>query len=93
MAWERKTPFGYMIQNGETVTCPKEAGAVRGIFTRYLAGTSYAKIAEEMSKGSGPYLFPTDGAYARQDTPTRSNAPKSSQDPRSHIEFANSHKN
>ncbi len=55
MAWQRKTPFGYMIRNGETVTCPKEAEAVRGIFTRYLAGASYAKIAEEMSRGSVPY--------------------------------------
>ncbi len=55
MAWQRKTPFGYMIQNGETVTCPVEADAVRGIFARYLAGASYAKIAEEMSRGSVPY--------------------------------------
>lgn len=55
MAWQRKTPFGYMIRNGETVTCPVEADAVRSIFTRYLAGASYAKIAEEMSKGKIPY--------------------------------------
>lgn len=55
MAWQRKTPFGYMIRSGETVTCPVEADAVRGIFTRYLAGASYAKIAEEMSRGSVPY--------------------------------------
>jgi len=44
-----------MIRNGETVTCPIEADAVRSIFTRYLAGASYAKIAEEMSKGGIPY--------------------------------------
>jgi len=55
MAWQRTTPFGYMIRNGETVTCPVEADAVRSIFTRYLAGASYAKIAEEMSKGGIPY--------------------------------------
>ena len=55
MAWQRKTPFGYMVRNGETVICPTEADAVRGIFTRYLAGESYAKIAVEMSKGSIPY--------------------------------------
>ena len=55
MAWQRKTPFGYMIQNGETIICPMEADAVRSIFTHYLAGASYAKIAEEMSRGSIPY--------------------------------------
>ena len=55
MAWQRKTPFGYMIQNGETIICPKEADVVRNIFTRYLAGVSYAKIAEEMSRSSIPY--------------------------------------
>ena len=55
MAWQRKTPFGYMIQNGETIICPVEVDAVRSIFTHYLAGASYAKIAEEMSRGSIPY--------------------------------------
>ena len=55
MAWQRKTPFGYMIRNGETVSCPMEADAVRNIFTRYLAGASFAKIAEEMSEGNIPY--------------------------------------
>ncbi len=55
MAWQRKTPFGYMVRNGETVPCPKEADAVRSIFSRYLAGTSYTKIAEEMSKGDTSY--------------------------------------
>lgn len=55
MAWQRKTPFGYMVRNGETVPCPMEADAVQSIFTRYLAGASYAMIAEEMSKGGVPY--------------------------------------
>lgn len=55
MAWQRKTPFGYMVQGGEIVPCPLEAEAVRTIFTRYLAGASYAKIAEEMSRGNIPY--------------------------------------
>lgn len=55
MAWQRKTPFGYMVQNGETVPCPAEADAVHSIFTRYLAGASYSRIAEEMSKGNIPY--------------------------------------
>jgi len=55
MAWQRKTPFGYMIQDGETIPCPAEADAVRSIFTSYLAGASYARIAEAMSKGGIPY--------------------------------------
>ena len=55
MAWQRKTPFGYMVQGGETVPCPVEADAVHSIFTRYLAGASYSRIAEEMSKGNVPY--------------------------------------
>ena len=55
MAWQRKIPFGYMIQHGETIIYPVEADAVRSIFTHYLAGASYAKIAEEMSRGSIPY--------------------------------------
>ena len=55
MAWQRKTPFGYMVQGGETVPCPAEADAVQGIFARYLAGASYSRIAEEMSKGNIPY--------------------------------------
>ena len=40
MAWQRKTPFGYMVRGGETVPCPTEADAVQNIFTRYrvLAG-------------------------------------------------------
>lgn len=55
MAWERKTPFGYMICNGETMACAVEADAVRSIYISYLAGASYAKIAEEMSQGTVPY--------------------------------------
>lgn len=55
MAWQRKTPFGYIVQGGETVPCPAEADAVQGIFARYLAGASYGRIAEEMSRGNIPY--------------------------------------
>ena len=51
MAWQRKTPFGYMVRGGETVPCPTEADAVQNIFTRYLAGASFGRIAEEMSRG------------------------------------------
>ena len=50
MAWQRKTPFGYTIQNGEIIRHPDESGAVRGIFTRYLQGESYSRIAGEMER-------------------------------------------
>jgi hypothetical protein len=49
MAWQRKIPFGYRIQDGETVLHPDEADAVRGIFDRYLKGGSYRTIANGMS--------------------------------------------
>lgn len=55
MAWQRKTPFGYMVRGGETIPCPAEADAVQSIFTRYLSGASYGKIAEEMSRGNISY--------------------------------------
>ena len=55
MAWQRKTPFGYMVRDGETVPCPAEADAVQDIFTRYLAGASYNEITERMSSGNIPY--------------------------------------
>ena len=55
MAWQRKTPFGYMVRGGEIVPCPAEADAVQDIFTRYLAGASFSRIAEEMSRGNIPY--------------------------------------
>ena len=50
MAWQRKTPFGYMIQNGEIIRHPQERGAVRDIFARYLLGESYSQIAGEMER-------------------------------------------
>ena len=60
MAWQRKIPFGYMVRDGETVPCPAEADAVQNIFTRYLSGASYSKIAEEMSSRHIPYHQHTD---------------------------------
>ena len=50
MAWQRKTPFGYMIQNGEIICHPQESGAVRDIFARYLRGESYSQIAGGMER-------------------------------------------
>lgn len=53
MAWQRKIPFGYMIEGGITQPHPQEADAVRYIFGQYLAGASLLDIAEDMTR-QGP---------------------------------------
>ena len=53
MAWQRKIPFGYMIQGGITQPNSQEANAVRYIFGQYLAGASLLAIAEDMTR-QGP---------------------------------------
>ena len=50
MAWQRKIPFGYMIEGGVTQPHPREADAVRYIFGQYLAGASLLAIAEDMTR-------------------------------------------
>lgn len=50
MAWQRKTPFGYAIQGGVLTASSTEADVVRNIYTLYLSGLSYSKIAEEMMR-------------------------------------------
>ncbi len=50
MAWQRKTPFGYLIQKGRTAQHPAEAEAVKDIFQLYLTGLSYQQIAREMER-------------------------------------------
>lgn len=42
MAWQRKIPFGYSIQNGEIIRQTEEEKAVQDIFSRYLLGASYS---------------------------------------------------
>lgn len=53
MAWQRKIPFGYMIEGGIPQLHPQEADAVRYIFAQYLAGASLLAIAEDMTR-QGP---------------------------------------
>ena len=48
MAKNRKFPFGYMMQNGEITTNPKEVLAVVTIFRSYLNGDSLTAIAQSM---------------------------------------------
>lgn len=50
MAWQRKTPFGYMIRGGLIQPHPQEADTVRYIFGQYLAGASLLVIAEDMTR-------------------------------------------
>ena len=50
MAWQRKIPFGYAIQGGALIASATEADVVRNIYSLYLAGLSYSKIAEEMMR-------------------------------------------
>ena len=52
MAWQRKTPFGYMIRDGLIQPCPQEADAVRYIFGQYLAGASLLRDSEEGDRKS-----------------------------------------
>ena len=55
MASNRKLPFGYQMEHGELKEHPVEAEAVRDIFRRYLAGTSFAALAEHLRDGGPAY--------------------------------------
>jgi hypothetical protein len=55
MARHRIIPFGYQIQNGETLPHPDESAAARRIFNRHLEGGSYRAIADEMNGGGIHY--------------------------------------
>ena len=61
MAWQRKTPFGYLIRDGLIQPHPQEADAVRYIFGQYQAGASLLAIAENMTR---------QGIRYHQHTPT-----------------------
>lgn len=55
MAWQRKIPFGYSIENGSYVRCETEAAAVQTIYAMYRSGSSYSQIAMEMERRGIPY--------------------------------------
>ena len=50
MAWQRKIPFGYGMENGAIVVRDAEATAVKSIYSLYRAGFSYSQIAGEMMR-------------------------------------------
>lgn len=55
MAWERKIPFGYIMESGIITAHPRESEVVETIFTLYCGGASYNGIAAEMMAQGIPY--------------------------------------
>ena len=49
MAWQRKIPFGYRLEQGALSCEPAEAETVKRVFSMYLAGDSLKRIAEVMT--------------------------------------------
>ena len=50
MGSNRKRPFGYRMELGETVLHPAEAETVRWIYDSYLAGASYNALVDKLEK-------------------------------------------
>ena len=48
MAWQRKIPFGYRMEQAELVCEKTEAETVKRIYSLCLAGHSLKRIAEAM---------------------------------------------
>ena len=48
MGSNRKRPFGYRMELGETVLHPAEAETVRWIYDSYLAGASYNALVDKL---------------------------------------------
>ena len=55
MAWERRMPFGYCMEQGALGYEKSEAETVRQIFSMYLAGHSMKRIAEIIAEQGVPY--------------------------------------
>jgi hypothetical protein len=55
MAWQRKIPFGYCMEQGALSCDLAEAETVRRVFSMYLAGDSMKRIAEAMTEQGIPY--------------------------------------
>ncbi len=55
MAWQRKIPFGYRMEQGALGCDQAETETVRRIFSMYLAGDSMRRIAETMTEQDVPY--------------------------------------
>ena len=55
MAWERRMPFGYCMEQGALGYEKSEAETVKQIFSMYLAGHSMKRIAEIIGEQGVPY--------------------------------------
>lgn len=55
MATKRKMVFGYRMEFGDIIPCPKEAETVRYIYAAYLTGASFQHLAKELDKRNTPY--------------------------------------
>lgn len=55
MAGNRKQPFGYRMELGQVVLCPKEATVVRLLFLQYEQGMSLAALTESLCAQEIPY--------------------------------------
>lgn len=55
MAWQRKIPFGYRMEQGSLGCERTEAETVKQIFSMYLAGHSMKRIAEAMTEQGVTY--------------------------------------
>jgi hypothetical protein len=55
MAGNRYLPFGYRIKQGEIIPHPEEAACVLEIFSSYIEGSSYARIARKMQERGVQY--------------------------------------
>ena len=52
----RRFPYGYEMQNGLIIICPKEADTVKQIFSQYLSGENLKNIAEKLTKNQVEFL-------------------------------------
>lgn len=55
MAWQRKIPFGYRMEQGSLGCERTEAETVKRVFSMYLAGDSMKRIAEVMTEQGVTY--------------------------------------
>ena len=52
----RRFPYGYEMQNGLILICPKEADTVKQIFSQYLNGENLKNIAEMLTENKVEFL-------------------------------------
>ncbi len=47
-------PYGYRIENGETVVCEEEARQIKEVYSGYLSGLSYVEAAKKAGLSMTP---------------------------------------